>query len=178
MAAGRVLFEHRLASPAFSLVLKEHPTSLWAEAFSHTLSGRRPFPGDHPAIEVDVTIDDDRECELLVDPSTGRLAQSPGHVRVLQELAGSRSTTPRRRAARPAARCSPSTIRSVLPAIREATQGSAVAIASRSELLIPSATLGKTKRSAARRYSDGSSTPPVNWTRSAIPSEPASSSSF
>ena len=39
----------------------------------------------------------------------------------------------------------PSVIRSVLPPIPETTQGRAVAMASRSELLIPSATLGKQK---------------------------------
>ncbi len=38
---------------------------------------------------------------------------------------------------------------------------------------MPSATLGRTKRSAARRYSAGLSTAPVNWTRSAIPSDSA-----
>ena len=45
----------------------------------------------------------------------------------------------------------PSAIKSVLPPIPETTQGRAVAMASRSELLIPSATLGKTKMSAARK---------------------------
>ena len=44
-----------------------------------------------------------------------------------------------------------SVIRSVLPPMPETTQGSPVAMASRSELLIPSATLGRTKTSAARR---------------------------
>ena len=43
----------------------------------------------------------------------------------------------------------PSAIKSVFPPIALATQGSPVAIASSSELLIPSATLGSTRLPAA-----------------------------
>ena len=117
---------------------------------SATAARFRPRSGDHPAIEVDVAVDDDGEGELLVDPMAGRVAESPCFAGVFEQFqercdqaaaVGSTTSRPVR----------PSSMRSVLPAIREATQGRAVAIASRSELLMPSATLGRTKRSAARR---------------------------
>ena len=64
----------------------------------------------------------------------------------------------------------------MFPPMRDARQGSAVDIASSKELLIPSATLGKTKASAARRMGAGSATAPANWTWAAIPRVPARAS--
>ena len=104
-----------------------------------------------PAVELDVAVDDDAERELARRSAAGPRRRAPSlepgsrsrPIRADDQAAavGSGTSTPVR----------PSSIRSVLPPMPETTQGRAVAIASRSELLIPSATLGRTKTSAARR---------------------------
>ena len=102
--------------------------------------------------------------------AAGRPRRGVGRARGRRGPGGGPPTRPRGRSAGRAGHRAPSWSRSVLPPMAEARQGSAVAIASRSELLIPSATLGSTKASAARSRAAGSSTAPRKWTRSATPS--------
>ena len=116
-----------------------------------------PCPGDQSAVEGDVAVDDDGEGQFLVNSPAGRVAEPAGLATGFRSVPGGSSTRPRRSARRRAGRST------VLDEVRVpgdpgTAQGRAVAIASRSELLMPSATLGRTKRSTARRYSAGSST--------------------
>src|SRR5580692_10693618 len=47
---------------------------------------RRPRPGEHPAIDFDVAVDDDAQGELFIDSPAGGCTEAPGFGGVVEEL--------------------------------------------------------------------------------------------
>ena len=114
----------------------------------------------HRPIEIAIPIDDHGKANC--PERSGRATDSPSDRSQARACRG-RGGSPRPTSGSFEGTSSPpvrASSRSVFPPMCEAMQGRPVAIASRSELLIPSATLGRTKRSAARRWAAGRRPPP------------------
>src|SRR5262245_33478572 len=69
---------------AVSAVLTEGVRVVAIRAFG-ALGCHRPGPGDHPAVEVDITVHDDGQGEFGVDPPTGGVAKLPGRLPILEQ---------------------------------------------------------------------------------------------